>query len=124
MQSHQVNQTMESLNEVIKAMQSLYEHPRMQQRNWVAAAKYWLPILRQASEHLQEWNEPCIHAIEAHRAMWNSLGRLGLKVHRNQANVWTYSWDGVVDGAGNYSSPSEAMEAALRGRLGAGTVSS
>lgn len=44
--------TIAALEKVIGEMQYLVDHPRMRQRNWVAAGKMWLPVLHQAKEDL------------------------------------------------------------------------
>jgi hypothetical protein len=44
--------TIAALEKMIHEMQFLVDHPRMQQRNWVASGKIWLPILRHAIEDL------------------------------------------------------------------------
>jgi hypothetical protein len=38
--------TAAALERVMQEMQNLVDHPRIQQRTWVATAKTWLPLLR------------------------------------------------------------------------------
>lgn len=45
--------TIAALEKMMQEMQFLVDHPRMQQRNWVAKGREWLPILRHAKEDLE-----------------------------------------------------------------------
>lgn len=44
--------TIAALQHVIEEMQHLVEHPRIQQKTWVASGQRWLPVLNQAKEDL------------------------------------------------------------------------
>lgn len=99
--------TIEALETMIAEMQFLVEHPRMQQKRWVAKGKTWLPVLHNAKEDL---------AIESYRAIMAVFERLGLSIRKRDAKTWGYSWNGeALKGA--FPSIAETMEAALKERL-------
>jgi hypothetical protein len=85
MSHHAVKQTATSLDGVISEIENLRAHPRVQQKTWVASAARWLPILRQARAHLEDWNEPSLHVIELQRA---DPGNSGLRLIRMEHGEW------------------------------------
>jgi hypothetical protein len=56
--------TIAALEKMISEMQYLVEHPRMQQRNWVAKGRAWLPLLRHAIEDLSKQPEAAKEGTE------------------------------------------------------------
>jgi hypothetical protein len=116
MLQHPVKRTATALDQVISELGHLHANPRVQQKTWVASAGRWLPVLRQTKEHLEEWNEPFMHAVEAQRAIWEALASVGLRVHQLNGAKWSYSWNGK-SAPHSYETPSQALEAAIRERL-------
>lgn len=47
-----IQRTVEAIERMIQEMQFLVDHPRMQQKRWVAMGRTWLPTLYQAREDL------------------------------------------------------------------------
>jgi len=108
--------TIEDLGKVISTMQFLQEHPRMQQRNWVASSRDWLPVLHRVQEDLIAPLESHELLNEALAGVFGALERVGLIIEKRDAATWGYRWDG---GAliGVYPSRAQAIESALRDRL-------
>ena len=45
------------LQKIIDEMERLVQHPRIQQKTWVAKARGWLPVLRIANEQLSKMSD-------------------------------------------------------------------
>lgn len=101
------------LETLITQMQYLVEHPRMQQRNWVANGKVWIPILDHIKSYLASEKDDYAVLSEAHQALLESLKRGGLDVQKRDKSTWGYSWHGTAL-VGAYASQAQAIEAALR----------
>lgn len=52
--SNNYARTIAAIQKMIIEMQYLVDHPRMQQRNWVARGREWLPVLHHAIEDLSQ----------------------------------------------------------------------
>ena len=113
---HPAERTIQDLETVMEEMQFLVDHPRMQQKRWVAKGKVWLPILQNAKEDLQHCTEPHDMAIEGYQAIMDVLSKLGLEVKKRDATSWGYSWHGEPL-KGGFASQTQAIEAALSERL-------
>ena len=116
MVEHPFARTAAALDNIIRQMEYLVEHPRIQQSEWVYQGKGWLPTLRQARTDLLAENDIYQHLVEAHQAVWDALRRLGLEVRQRDRATWAYSWHGTPL-VGAYPSQAQALEAALRERL-------
>ena len=116
MPEHPAGRTASALEKAIREIESLVERPRIQQNVWVAQARHWLPTLHQAKADLLEENDHYQYVVEAHQAVWDVLGRLGLEIRQRDRNTWAYSWHGAAP-VGAYPSQAQALEAALRERL-------
>lgn len=113
---HPKARTIAALEKMIEEMQYLVEHPRMQQRNWVAKGRIWLPVLQHAKEDLQHEVAQQDFVTEAYQSLLLALERIGLKVEKRDETNWGYRWyDGSLTGA--YPTRAEAIEAGLRERL-------
>jgi len=105
-----------ALENVIEEMRFLAEHPRMQQRNWVAKAGQWLPVLQHAKEDLQREVRQHDFVAETLQGLLSALERVGLRIEKRDEASWGYCWhSGVLKGA--YATRAEALEAALKERL-------
>ncbi|MCA0455582.1 MAG: hypothetical protein LCI00_16525 [Chloroflexi bacterium] len=117
MSDHPNARTVAELEKMITGMQFLVDHPRMQQRNWVASGKKWLPILHHAVEDLQRETKHNDFVAESYQEILAALERVGLRLIKRDNMSWGYSWhDDVAIGA--FVSRSAALEAALRERIG------
>ncbi len=108
--------TVAALESVIKQMQYLVEHPRMQQRNWVASGREWLPVLHNAVEDLQRDVKQQDFVVESYQSLLAALGHVGLQVEKRDAASWGYRWQGEAL-KGTFRTRAEAVEAALREKL-------
>lgn len=104
------------LEQMIKEMQYLVDHPRMQQRNWVASGKRWLPILEHMVEGLQSEVNQFDYVAEAYQSLMAALGKVGLQILKRDGATWGYRWHNG-DIKGTFPSRAAAVEAALRERL-------
>jgi hypothetical protein len=116
MTDHLTSRLISELEKLMEQMQYLVDHPRMQQRNWVAQGKVWLPILGHVKTHLLAEKKDSDYVSEAHQALLDSLQRVGLEVKQRDRTTWGYSWNGTIL-IGAYSSQAQAVEAALRAKL-------
>jgi hypothetical protein len=113
---HPNKRTVAALEKVMEEIQFLVDHPRMEQRNWVAKGKQWLPILQHAKEDLQREVNQQDFVNESYQGFLVSLARLGLKIEKRDEHTWGYRWfDEPLIGA--YPTRATAMEAALKIRL-------
>ncbi len=110
------SRTVTAIETMMQEMQFLVDHPRMQQRNWVAKGKEWLPILQHAKEDLERDDSLQRDWAEAHQAILMALARLGLKVVKRDETSWGYSLHGDIL-IGSYPTRADAIEAGLRARL-------
>jgi hypothetical protein len=78
--------TVAALQKMIIEIQYLVDHPRMQQRNWVAKGRTWLPILQHAIEDLSSALGVSVSAPETH----NPINQMAILVKVNVANDETY----------------------------------
>lgn len=108
--------TLGELEQMIKEMQYLVDHPRMQQRNWVASGKRWLPILEHTVDGLQSEVTKFDEVAEAYQSLMAALGNLGLQILKRDGATWGYRWHNG-DIKGTFPSRAAAVEAALRERL-------
>lgn len=108
--------TIDGLIKIIEEMQYLVEHPRIQQKTWVAKGRVWLPVLQNAKEDLESSLEPHNIAIEGYQALLSTLQRIGLTVEKRDNYSWGYRWNGG-ELKGAYSSSTEAIEWGLREKL-------
>lgn len=108
--------TVTALEKMIQEMQFLTEHPRMQQKNWVAKGKEWLPILHHVKEDLQQETNQQDFTKEAYQGLLMVLERVGVKAEKRDANHWGYMYNDVLKGM--YPTRVEAIEAALKEFLG------
>ena len=116
MLDHPFARTAAALDKVIRQMEYLVAHPRIQQNEWVYQGKGWLPTLHQAKMDLTAENDIYQYVVEAHQAVWEALRRFGLEVRQRDRETWAYSWHGAPL-VGAYPSQAQALEAALRERL-------
>jgi hypothetical protein len=116
MSEHSAARTVAALAEIIEVMQNLVNHPRVQQRRWVALGKTWLPILQHAKEDLEREVTQYDLVAESHQSILAALQRLGLQIEKRDATSWGYRWHGDML-KGTFSSRADAIEAALRERL-------
>src|SRR5690606_29387185 len=108
--------TAAAIEKMMQEMQYLVDHPRMQQRNWVAKGREWLPVLQQAQEDLQSDVQQHDFVLDAHQALLSSLASVGLKVEKRDTITWGYRWhNGNLEGA--FPTQAAAVEAGLRARL-------
>jgi hypothetical protein len=98
---------------MIKEMQFLVSHPRMQQRNWVEKGHEWLPVLQYAIEDLERDNDEQNLTGEAYQGLILALERAGLKVEKRESRSWGYRWQGG-ELQGVFSTRTEALETAIR----------
>ncbi len=117
MSEHPNARTIDALEKMIAGMQYLVDHPRMQQRNWVASGQQWLPILQHAKEDLQREVTHNDFVAESYQELLAALERVGLKIVKRDNMSWGYRWHGDV-AVGAFVSRSAAVEAALRERIG------
>src|SRR6185369_353185 len=117
MSEHPNARTIAAIEKMIEGMQYLVEHPRMQQRNWVASSRQWLPILQHAIEDLQKETQHNDFVSESYQELLAALERVGLRIIKRDNMSWGYSWHGDV-ATGAFVSRSAAVEAALRERIG------
>ena len=108
--------TLEALETIIDEMQYLVEHPRIQQKTWVAKGKTWLPTLHHAKEDLEKLQQPHDFATEAYQSLIAVFEQIGLSIQKRDTTSWGYSWhDEPLKGA--FSSVSQAVESALKERI-------
>jgi hypothetical protein len=103
------------IDEIINQMQYLTEHPRLQQRNWVAAGKRWLPVLQYAREEIERH----VHAdvnLATYESVVAAIQRLGLIVAQREDKTWGYSWNNE-ELTGRFPTQAEAIEVALHEKL-------
>lgn len=117
MSEHPNARTIEAIEKMIEGMQYLVDHPRMQQRNWVASGRQWLPILHHAIEDLQKETKHNDYVSESYQELLAALERIGLQIIKRDNMSWGYSWHGDA-AKGAFISRSAAVEAALRERIG------
>ena len=116
MSQHQNARTIEALQKIIETMQYYVDHPRIQQRNWVASGRQWLPTLHHAIEDLQRSVDHYETATEHVGSLLSAIARLGLTVEKRDANAWGYRWHGG-ELTGSYLTRADAIEAGLKERL-------
>jgi len=115
--NHPNQRTVEAIDKMMEEMQYLVDHPRMQQRNWVAKGKVWLPILEHAREDLQREVDQNDLLGDSHQALLGALAAVGLTVEKRDASTWGYRWHaGELTGA--FPTQAAAVEAGLRARYG------
>lgn len=117
MNDHPNKRTISALDKMMEEMQFLVDHPRMQQRRWVAKGKEWLPVLQHAREDLQRGAAPHDLVMESYQSLLSALENLGLTVEKRDDVSWGYRWHGGPL-EGTFPSRAAAVEAALRERLG------
>jgi hypothetical protein len=116
MNIHPATRTANELETVIKQMEFLVEHPRIQQRNWVANGRNWLPILRTARIDLVSSTTAHDHAVDSLQAIVDVFEKLGLRIRKRDATSWGFSWhDEPLQGG--FPTYAQAVEAALRDHL-------
>ena len=116
MANQQNERTIAALEKMMQEMQHLVDHPRMQQRNWVAKGRVWLPILQHAQEDLQREVAQQDFITESYQSLLLVLEHVGLKVEKRDETSWGYCWhDDSLMGA--YPTRAAAIEAGLRERL-------
>ncbi len=116
MSDHPNARTVEAIEKMMETMQYLVDHPRMQQRNWVAAGRRWLPVLQHAKEDLQRGVIQHDNATETANSLLSALARVGLAVEKRDAETWGYRWhDGAL--TGSYLTRADAVEAGLKERI-------
>ncbi len=116
MTEHPNARTITAIEKMMNEMQYLVDHPRMQQRNWVASGKQWLPILQHAKEDLQREVSQNDFIAESYQGLLLALERVGLAVEKRDTTTWGYRWHtGALIGA--YATRAEAVEAGLKARL-------
>lgn len=114
--NHPNTRTVAAIEKMIEDMQFLVEHPRMQQKRWVAKGKEWLPILEQAKEDLQRDVHQHDFVLDSYQALIGVLASLGLTIEKRDATSWGYSWHGgSLEGV--YPTQAAAVEAGLRAKL-------
>lgn len=64
MPAHPNERTIEALKRMVAQIEYLVQHPRIQQRTWVANGRDWLPILHHAIEDLTEQGNTQLPAPE------------------------------------------------------------
>ncbi len=79
--------TIKALKTMIDEMQFLVDHPRIQQKRWVAKGKTWPPTLHNAVEDLANCLEPHDFAIESSESMLSVLENLGLTIQQRDATT-------------------------------------
>lgn len=117
MASHPNARTIAAIEKLMNEMQHLVDHPRMQQRNWVAKGREWLPVLQHTKEDLQREVQQNDFVIDAHQALLGALAAVGLAVEKRDSTSWGYRWHGgALEGA--FPTHAAAVEAGLRARYG------
>lgn len=113
---HPYTRTIEALEKIITQMQYLVDHPRMQQRNWVARGKEWLPVLHHAKEDLSQETSQHDLVVEQYQSLLSTIERVGLVIEKRDETTWGYRWhNGAL--IGTFRTQSEALEAGLKERL-------
>lgn len=116
MTQHPNARTVEAIEKMMEEMQYLVDHPRMQQRNWVAKGRVWLPILQHAKEDLQRDVQQRDFVLESYQSLLAALERVGLTVEKRDETSWGYRWHGGPL-TGTYGTRALAIEAGLQARL-------
>ena len=115
--SHPNARTVSAIEKMMEEMQYLVDHPRMQQRNWVAKGKEWLPVLHHAKEDLEKEVQQHDFVVETFQNLLLVIERVGLSVEKRDSTSWGYRWhNGPITGA--YATRAEAIEAGLKYKLG------
>jgi len=115
MSLHPNARTAEAIEKMMQEMQYLVDHPRMQQRNWVARGKEWLSVLRHTQEDLQREIQQSDFVIDSYQALLVALAAVGLVVEKRDSTSWGYRWHGgTLEGA--FPTQAAAVEAGLRTR--------
>ena len=113
MTDHRNKRTIIALDTVMEEMQYLVEHPRVQQKTWVAKGKTWLPILQYAKEDLQRDVDQHNVIMDAYQAVLEAIKSIGLTVEKRDEQTWGYRWhDGEL--IGMFPTQATAIEAGLR----------
>lgn len=99
-----------ALDRIIKQMQYLVEHPRIQQKTWVAEARGWLPVLRDVKSELE--STQISHQPIGSQELLETLKNIGLEIRQYQTGGWSYSWNGNPL-VGMFPSQQQALEADL-----------
>ncbi|MGB7340752.1 MAG: hypothetical protein WBC91_17775, partial [Phototrophicaceae bacterium] len=100
MTTHKNDRTIKALDNVMEEMQHLVDHPRMQQRNWVAKGKEWLPVLQHAKEDLQRDVDHNDFVVDAYQGVLEAIKAIGLTIEKRDATSWGYRWhDDQLTGA-------------------------
>jgi len=105
----------EAIEKMMNEMQYLVDHPRMQQRNWVAKGREWLPVLQHTKEDLQREVQQNDFVIDSHQSLLGALAAVGLKVEKRDTTSWGYRWHGDTL-MGAFPTQAAAVEAGLRAR--------
>lgn len=106
----------EAVGKLIAEITYLVQHPRIQQKTWVANGKRWLPILEIAQAEIVTASAATNTSNEAYQALMDIFPRLGLRILKRDTATWGYSWHNEpIKGA--YPSIAQAVEAALKERL-------
>lgn len=116
MSSHPNARTIAAIEKMMEEMQYLVDHPRMQQRNWVAKGREWLPVLEHAREDLQRDVQQNDFAIDSYQALLSALAAVGMVVEKRDVTSWAYRWHGGAP-EGAYATQAAAVAAGLRSRL-------
>jgi hypothetical protein len=115
MANHSNARTIAAIEKMMNEMQYLVDHPRMQQRNWVAKGREWLPVLEHTKEDLQREVQQNDFVIDSHQALLGALAAIGLTVEKRDGTSWGYRWHkGTLEGA--FPTQAAAVEAGLRER--------
>jgi hypothetical protein len=116
MVDHPNARTVAAIEKMMSQMQYLVDHPRMQQRNWVARGREWLPVLEHAKQDLQREVTSQDFIVEAYQSLMSVLERVGLTVEKRDETTWGYRWHGNIL-KGTYITRAEAFEAGLWEKL-------